>query len=288
MNIQDRINIFKDTTLMCETDVELIEAIEFSNKNQKIIPQNDKLPQINKDKHNKVCNLVVSKKRTFEAAQSYAKRESNNKVAVLNFASAVNPGGGVLHGSRAQEECLCRCSTLYFNLDIDEMWNKFYLPHRKEGNPIHNDDLLYTPKVKVFKEDSQYPKTMNKKDWYNVDVITCAAPNLRENPSNIHNEGDGISRAIISDEELYKVHINRFKRILNVAAINNCDVVILGAFGCGAFMNNPWIVAEAARVALNEFLYTFETVEFAIFCNEWDTENYDIFKEVLEKIKKNL
>ncbi len=30
---------------------------------------------------------------------------------------------------------------------------------------------------------------MNEKDWYEVDVITCAAPNLRERPSNRFNQG---------------------------------------------------------------------------------------------------
>ena len=57
--------------------------------------------------------IVVSQKRTFDAASEY----KGMKTAVHNFASATNPGGGVVRGANAQEECLCRCSGLYFNLN---------------------------------------------------------------------------------------------------------------------------------------------------------------------------
>lgn len=76
------------------------------------------------------------------------------KTAVHNFASATNPGGGVTRGSSAQEECLCRCSGLYFSLNTKPMWDGFYNPHRNTHNPIHNDDIIYTPGVVVFKKDT--------------------------------------------------------------------------------------------------------------------------------------
>ena len=65
------------------------------------------------------ATLTVSKKRTLEAASCY----KGMKTAVLNFASAVNPGGGVTKGASAQEEALCRCSSLYFNLNERSMWD---------------------------------------------------------------------------------------------------------------------------------------------------------------------
>ena len=78
------------------------------------------------------AKVVVSTKRTFEAASGYA----GQKVAVHSFASPYKPGGGVLRGAGAQEECLCRCSGLYFCLSVPELEKGFYSPHRKAKNPI--------------------------------------------------------------------------------------------------------------------------------------------------------
>lgn len=60
----------------------------------------------------------------------------------------------VPRGSSAQEECLCRCSGLYFCLSVPEMMNGFYYPHRNAKNPINNADIIYTPDVTVFKTDT--------------------------------------------------------------------------------------------------------------------------------------
>lgn len=134
-----------------------------------------------------VTNVIVTKKRTFEAAEAY----KNQHVAVHNFASASNPGGGVTKGANAQEECLCRCSGLYFCLNTPAMWDGFYKPHRDAHDPIHNDDTIYTQRVTVFKTDTATPQLLPEAEWYDVDVITCAAPNLRNQPSNRYNSGDG-------------------------------------------------------------------------------------------------
>jgi len=76
---------------------------------------------------------------------------------------------------------------------------------------------------------------MAESGWYSVDIITCAAPNLRQNPSNSYNTGDGSNSAQITREELIEVHEKRLRRILEVALMEDRDTIILGAFGCGAF-----------------------------------------------------
>lgn len=213
-------------------------------------------------------------KRTFKAAKAYR----NNKVAVHNFASASNPGGGVIHGSTAQEECLCRCSYLYFCLNTPDMWDGFYTPHRQAGNPLHNDDIIYTPDVTVFKSDTDKPVLLPENEWYKVNVITCAAPNLRAKPSNKYNTGDGSKVAKLSDNEMLEIHEKRLRRILDVAVYGGNDTVILGAFGCGAFMNKANIVAYAAKNVIRDYLHAFKNIEFAVYCSPQDDSNYKTFR----------
>ena len=118
-------------------------------------------------------------------------------------------------------------------------------------------------------------------DWYNVDVITCAAPNLREKPGNIHNPGDDDKCVKISDKKLLEIQEKRLRRILDVAVAEGEEAVILGAFGCGAFCNPPRIVARAFRSVQEKYASYFETIEYAVFCGRNNTQNYDAFNMVL-------
>lgn len=161
------------------------------------------------------AQTVISSKRTLEAAAPYA--YAGKKVCILNFASATNPGGGVTKGSSAQEEAICRCSTLYANLKEQYAWNAFYAPHRRAHDPLHNDDCIYTPGVMVFKSDTDYPQLLPEEKWYSVNVLTCAAPNLRERPSNEMNAGDGDAAVHISREDLQILHEKRMRRVLEIA-----------------------------------------------------------------------
>ena len=278
MERDENIAIFKDTEELCKTNSKLVESIKKSTLTQKLILERDKLPEQNKKLYENCAKVVVSKKRTFEAASSYKGRH----VAVHNFASASNPGGGVVNGARAQEECLCRCSGLYFNLNTPRMLDGFYRPPRNEHNPIHNDDIIYTQNVTVFKKDIAKPQLMEETDWYDVDVITCAAPNLRSQPSNSYNSGDGNNHIVIKDKDLLSIHEKRLRRILEVAISEGCDTIILGAFGCGAFQNNPEVVALANRNVIKDYLYAFKNIEFAIYCSPKDERNYKIFESVLK------
>ena len=280
MGRENNIRVFRDTERLCKENPKLREAIFKSIKKQKMISERDSLPELEKRIYREPAEIVISKKRSLEAASVY----SVNSVCVHNFASASNPGGGVTKGSGAQEECLCRCSSLYFCLNTKQMWEQFYAPHRAKQDPIHNDDIIYTPSVVVFKSDTAEPHILEEKDWYKVNVITCAAPNLRKRPSNAFNVGDGNFATKLADQELLSIHEKRLRRILDVALMNKNEVVILGAFGCGAFENKPEIVAMAAKNVLQEYRYAFVTIEFAIYCSPWDTANYKVFSEILEDI----
>ena len=157
----------------------------------------------------------------------------------------------------------------------------FYLPHRKAGNPLYNDDIIYSPDVYVFKSDTAEPTRLEKADWYSVNVITCAAPNLRDRPSNHMNPNAGTSPARISRKDLHSLLETRIRRIFQTAAAEENEVLILGAFGCGAFRNPPDVVADVFRLVTQEFQRRFETIEYAVFHTDRELENYRAFQKIL-------
>lgn len=267
------VEVFKDTMQRIDSSAEWTEAMNDAIQNQQFIPDAAEIQIPETAKQHQPAQIIVSRLRSFEAAAQYA----GKRVAVLNFASATTPGGGVAKGASAQEECLCRVSTLYPCLIVQEMKDAFYTPHRKNGNVLHNDDIIYTPRVLVIKDDDHNLLS----EPFTVDVISCAAPNLRERPSNQYNTGDNV-KVEISNEELLALHEKRARKIFASAIANGAEVLILGAFGCGAFCNDPHIVASAYKNVLNEFVSYFHTIEFAIYCRPKDSGNYNAFVTALK------
>jgi uncharacterized protein (TIGR02452 family) len=157
------------------------------------------------------------------------------------------------------------------------MWDLFYAPHRKARNPLHNDDIIYTKDVFVFKDDDYQPLPQP----FTVDVITCAAPTLREQSSNRYNPSDGDKAPDITPEDLLALHEKRGRQILSAAAANGAQVIILGAFGCGAFRNDPAVVAQAYANILPDYLHYFRTIEFAVYCRPLSPQNFDAFKKII-------
>ena len=225
--------------------------------------------------------IKVTNRDTFTAAKEYANIiNSTNEgfVGVLNFASSTNPGGGVTKGSTAQEECLCRCSNLYLTLYQEKCIREYYNVNKKYMSNIGSDAIIYSRNIYVFK-DKNY-NMLPVKDRFYVDVLTCAAPNLRENPRNQYNTDASEEKLTLTDEELYNIHVKRARNILNVAIKNEDDYLILGAFGCGAFRNNPEIVAKAYKDVLQDYMYCFKVIDFAIIDGKY-SNNYEIFKRIL-------
>ena len=245
-----RINreVMTDTKLQYETIPELKEAVKNSIELQFMVAQEENIDQPVADSHQ--TKYVCSGKRSFEAAKDY----KGKKIAVLNFANNHSIGGSPFSAG-AQEESLCRCSTLLPCLEA--MNEPFYQKHicqfaSKEINYMGNDDLIYTPDVVVFKTDERtdpiYPKMMDPSEWYKVDVITSAAPQLRKVRTLPANYNDVI--------------FSRIKKILDVAAKEHAEVLILGAWGCGAFKNDINVVSDTFYSLLKN--YNFEVVEFAL------------------------
>ena len=268
------ISVFKDSMSRIDSDSSLQQSVASSIASQQFIAEGT-IIALPKPLYAESAQVIVTKNRSFEAARPYA--EQGLKIAVLNFASSTNPGGGVTSGASAQEECLCRVSTLYPCLKDESMWDLFYAPHRKARNPMHNDDIIYTKDVFVFKDDDYQPLPKP----FTVDVITCAAPTLREQSSNRYNPSDGDKAPDITPEDLLAIHERRGRLILESAAVNGAEVLILGAFGCGAFKNDPAVVAQAYANILPEYLHYFRTIEFAVYCRPHSPQNFDAFKNYI-------
>ena len=200
---------------------------------------------------------------TFTAASRFAL--NGQKTAVLNFANAVCQGGGVLEGASAQEETLCRCSNLYPALMSDKALREYYEPHRAREDYDATDRVIYTPGITVFRDDRDYHYLAEP---FKTDVITCAAP-----VNHYEHDADWIRR----------IFRNRIINILETAMDNDVEVLVLGAFGCGAFRNPPEIVAEVFKEVLVKESYgsMFDQVVFAVLAGR-KPENEQVFRVVFD------
>ena len=268
-------SIFQDTRQFYSTEPFLIAAVESSRKNT-VLYDDGKTPAF-PNIAARVGSITVTRSRSYEAAVRLTRQYPGKRIAVLNFASATNPGGGVVHGSSAQEESLCRCSTLYPTLDQGFLWQEYYNVNRASANVLHTDACIYSPGIVICKTDDDFPERLPRKDWVSVDVISCAAPNLRNTPANQYNPENGHAVNILPDD-LKRLHEQRARAILATAAAHKADILVLGAFGCGAFRNDPQVVAKAYANVLKDCRCYFDLVEFAIFCRDFETENYDVFR----------
>ncbi|MCB9673473.1 MAG: TIGR02452 family protein [Alphaproteobacteria bacterium] len=167
-------------------------------------------------------------------------------VALLNFASARNPGGGFLNGAKAQEEDLCRCSALYPCLE--PQMSAYYQPNRRHPDNLYTDASIYSPGVPFFKLRGTGDLLETP---FLADVITAPAPNA------------GASRGV-SGETLSAILVRRWSNVLALARAHGRRTVLLGAWGCGAFGNDPDRVAAAFLEALPAFGGDFDHVVFAI------------------------
>ena len=210
------------------------------------------------------CPLAVVEDTTYHCARELV---GKGRVAVLSFANAYSPGGGVTRGAMAQEECLCRSSNLYSALTLPYLIRNYYKHNEKTTGELGTDAVIYSPGVTVFKSDDMIPVPLAEP--FQADVLTCAAPYV--NPDR---------KKPIPLEKLEDTFNHRIRNILEVAAANGADNLVLGAFGCGAFNNPPDLVAESFRYYLVDKGYRdyFKRVVFAI---KGGGRNYEIFRDIL-------
>ena len=261
------IDVFNDTEEWYKHDETLKAAIAHSIEGTKFYSEIDYPPL--PERQFEQTRVEVNRWRSFEAAWRARNENPSARIGVLNFASATMPGGGVKIGSGAQEECLCRCSILYPVLTTSENQKNFYRMHRVRRDPLHTDACIYSPEILVIKSDIAKPARLEQKYWLTVDVLTCAAPKLNVTE--------------LEDEKLFDIHVRRGRHLLTVAAHHGLDVMILGAFGCGAFKNEPKVVAAAYKELMSEFDGFFDRIIFAVFCPTAYGRNFVVFKKIFNE-----
>lgn len=271
---EERIEVFNDTQDWIQHDPELAASVQAAKQRTTVFYEND-YPAITSAAPRET-RIAVTPDRSFAAAMRLHKENPDAKIAVMNFANAFHPGGGVAWGASAQEECLCRTSTLYPLLDRKMLLGTYYKHHRDLGSPIATDSLVYTEGVVICKTDEDLPRRMPATDWVTVDVITIAAPDLRE--KSLPAYALASPEPYLTADDLYTLHVRRITHMLACAAAHHADILVLGAFGCGAFENPPRVVAKAFKKALDDFPKVFEKINFAIYCSPGKGENYEAFK----------
>jgi uncharacterized protein (TIGR02452 family) len=183
---------------------------------------------------------------TEETSLSAARRLGAD-VACLVFASAKKPGGGFLNGAQAQEESIARSSALY---PCQTAAREFYDFHRRQDDLRYSDHVIYSPGVPVFRADDGALLD----EPYAVSFLTAAAPNLGAIAVSQPTAAASVPGVLEA----------RAERVLAVAAAHGHRKLVLGAWGCGVFRNDPDVVAAAFAAQLARTQGRFDHVVFAV------------------------
>jgi uncharacterized protein (TIGR02452 family) len=212
------------------------------------------------------ATFAVVNETTLQGCAKLVASQQYQRIGVLNFASAKNPGGGFLRGANAQEESLARSSGLYYSL---RQCPDFYAFHRAQDTCLYSDRMIYSPACPVLRDDAG--------NWlvrpYVVDFITSPAPNagviLQNEPTN--------------RDAIVPVLTERAGKILALAAYQGCDSLVLGAWGCGVFRNDPIVVADVFyRYFCSDGIFSnrFRHVLFSVYDTTRTRSTYDAFAKL--------
>ena len=247
--------------------VEIEPELSYAIKNTKLYGPGS-FNEINIKKYSRENTVLkVTNETTLSAAKRLEIPESTEPF-VLNFASARNPGGGFLNGSEAQEESLARATGLY--ACISEVTD-YYQRNRQYESGLYTDNMIYSPGVPVIRNEDGI--LIDRP--YLISILTAPAVNKktveRKNPERL--------------SEVKPAMNERIKKVLKVAAEQKHELLVLGAWGCGVFGNDPKVVAKLFKKHLeNEraFKGIFNKVVFAVLDRTQSKNTYNTFRRTLE------
>jgi uncharacterized protein (TIGR02452 family) len=209
----------------------------------------------------------LANETTLQGAARLTETGQYGRIGVLNFASAKNPGGGFLGGAKAQEESLARSSGLYHSL---LRCPDYYTFHRKLDTCLYSDWMIFSPDCPVLRTD--------RGDWletpFVVSFITSPAPNAGAIQANEPHNLPKIP-AVLRE---------RMGKLLALAVHHGCDALVLGAWGCGVFRNDPQLVASSFWEYLRPqapFWGYFKKVRFSVLDTSKTQAIYNAFSASL-------
>ena len=196
-----------------------------------------------------------------------SKMKKAEPILVLNMANPVHPGGGVRHGAKAQEEDLCRKSSLLLSLESSSA-AKYYEYNRNLHTNMGSDAMILTPKVEIIRDENG--QLLDETEV--VSVLTCAAPMVR-----MGKEG-------MTEREYRYMVLHRITGMLTFAAYFGYEQLVLGAWGCGAFGNDARMMSDLFYKALKELDWyglkekdLFQDVTFAVLDRTPEQYNFKEF-----------
>lgn len=217
------------------------------------------------------CGYAVENMDSFSLARKrlemLTEQEKKDRILVLNLAYGEHPGGGVRRGAKAQEEDLCRKSSLLLSLESRKA-SPYYEYNRSLQSLFGSDAVMIHPQVEIIKDENG--ELLD--DTVIVAVMTCAAPILRHGMQGM------------SQDQYESLILGRINGMLKTAAFFGYRRLVLGAFGCGAFKNDARVVSDLFYKALKEFDYDgmkendlFRRIDFAVMDHSEDLYNFKEF-----------
>ena len=209
-----------------------------------------------------LTNVTLYNQDTCECAKRFI---DSGYTCILNFASARHIGGGFLNGAMAQEEAICRNSTLFASISSDSA-KEYYEYNNSHNEELYSDYTIFSPCVEVIRNG----KGELLKKPFTISAITSPAVNVNRVRS-------------ASRTDIAKCMLQRAEYILKIAVDNHVDNIVLGAWGCGVFGNNPEDISEMFRYLLIDkgYIKAFKNVSFAVYGK--NPRNYDAFKDTIKK-----
>lgn len=242
--------------------------------------------------------LSFSEMHSAQAAQYFTRRDRGCKVSIMNFANGESPGGGYNNGARAQEEDLCRQFPLYWPSLARTMSTCYPFGPPCGVSSDRYSMVLVTHGLECWRADGVVGsyRVLERPDFAVDTFVAATAPAIRFGGDVADAQGlsDAIEHVIWSpffdgnEGQSSNLDLSRLREAASRGSNGTKRVLILGAWGCGAFGNDPREMSLLFRTALLrafEDRVPLDEVHFAIpVFNPRDKGNPIEYRKMLQEL----